>query len=110
MLSLIGIGVAGYLFFLHLGLLRGELLGGAVCGTGAFNCHAVTAGPWGSFLGVPLSLWGILGYLTIFALSSGRPPAAIAMVRMSGPRAGAALEALTCRFAKTRAEIGRAHV
>jgi len=34
---------------------------------------------------------------TIFALSSGRPPAAIAVVRMSGPRAGAALEALTGR-------------
>ena len=32
---------------------------------------------------------------TIFALSSGRPPAAIAVVRMSGPRAGEALKALT---------------
>ena len=31
---------------------------------------------------------------TIFALSSGRPPAAIAVVRISGPRAGAALKAL----------------
>ena len=32
---------------------------------------------------------------TIFALSSGRPPAAIAVVRISGARAGAALKALT---------------
>jgi tRNA modification GTPase len=32
---------------------------------------------------------------TVFALSSGRPPAAIAVVRMSGPRAGEALKALT---------------
>ena len=32
---------------------------------------------------------------TIFALSSGAPPAAIALVRISGPRADAALEALT---------------
>ena len=31
---------------------------------------------------------------TIFALSSGRPPAAIAVIRISGSRAGAALEAL----------------
>ncbi len=31
---------------------------------------------------------------TIFALSSGRPPAAIAVVRISGPRAGEALKAL----------------
>jgi tRNA modification GTPase len=32
---------------------------------------------------------------TIFALSSGAPPAGIAIVRVSGPRAGAALEALS---------------
>lgn len=32
---------------------------------------------------------------TIFALSSGAPPAAIGVVRISGPRAGAALEALS---------------
>src|SRR5262245_38413788 len=32
---------------------------------------------------------------TIFALSSGRPPAAIAVVRISGPRARLALERLT---------------
>src|SRR4030088_2846129 len=31
---------------------------------------------------------------TIFALSSGRPPSAISIVRVSGPQAGAALTAL----------------
>ncbi|MBN8979146.1 MAG: tRNA uridine-5-carboxymethylaminomethyl(34) synthesis GTPase MnmE, partial [Rhizobiales bacterium] len=31
---------------------------------------------------------------TIFALSSGRPPTAIAIVRVSGARAGGALERL----------------
>ena len=39
---------------------------------------------------------------TIFALSSGRPPAAIAVVRISGPHAGAALEALTGRVPEPR--------
>ena len=34
---------------------------------------------------------------TIFALSSGAPPAAIAVVRISGPGADAALEALAGR-------------
>jgi len=34
---------------------------------------------------------------TIFALSSGRPPAAIAIVRVSGPRAGHILDSLTGR-------------
>src|SRR5689334_14910462 len=32
---------------------------------------------------------------TIFALSSGRPPAAVAVIRISGPRAADALHALT---------------
>jgi len=39
---------------------------------------------------------------TIFALSSGRPPAAIAVVRVSGPRAGAALEAVIGRVPEPR--------
>src|ERR1700728_1337587 len=39
---------------------------------------------------------------TIYALSSGRPPAAIAVVRLCGPRAGAALEKLTGRVPKPR--------
>ena len=39
---------------------------------------------------------------TIFALSSGRPPAAIAVVRMSGPRAGDALKALAGKVPEPR--------
>jgi tRNA modification GTPase len=39
---------------------------------------------------------------TIFALSSGRPPAAIAVVRLSGPRAGVALEKLIGRLPEPR--------
>jgi len=39
---------------------------------------------------------------TIFALSSGRPPAAIAVVRISGPRAGDALKALIGRAPDAR--------
>jgi tRNA modification GTPase len=39
---------------------------------------------------------------TIFALSSGRPPAAIAVVRISGPRARLALERLTGRVPPPR--------
>jgi len=39
---------------------------------------------------------------TIFALSSGRPPAAIAVVRISGPAAGAALAKLIGRVPKPR--------
>jgi tRNA modification GTPase len=39
---------------------------------------------------------------TIFALSSGMPPAAIAVIRISGPSAGAALHALAGRLPKPR--------
>lgn len=40
---------------------------------------------------------------TIFALSSGSPPAAIAVLRISGPRAGAALAALAGSLPRPRA-------
>jgi tRNA modification GTPase len=39
---------------------------------------------------------------TIFALSSGRPPAAIAVIRISGPRARVALEAMLGRVPEPR--------
>jgi tRNA modification GTPase len=39
---------------------------------------------------------------TIFALSSGRPPVAVAVIRVSGPRAGAALELLAGRLPEPR--------
>src|SRR5262249_25463955 len=39
---------------------------------------------------------------TIFALSTGRPPSAIAVVRVSGPQATAALTALAGRIPKPR--------
>jgi len=42
---------------------------------------------------------------TIFALSSGRPPAAIAVVRVSGPRAGATLQALIGRIPPARQAV-----
>jgi tRNA modification GTPase len=47
---------------------------------------------------------------TIFALSSGRPPAAIAVVRISGPQARLALERLTGRVPQPRqAALVRVH-
>src|SRR6266852_568361 len=46
---------------------------------------------------------------TIFALSSGRPPAAIAVIRVSGPRAGNALARLIGRVPQPR-RASLAHV
>src|SRR5215471_7179116 len=42
---------------------------------------------------------------TIYALSSGRPPAAIAVVRISGPHAGAALKALAGKIPAPRSAM-----
>ena len=42
---------------------------------------------------------------TIFALSSGRPPSAIALVRVSGPQAGAALNLLAGRMPAPRQAV-----
>ncbi|MCG6206147.1 tRNA uridine-5-carboxymethylaminomethyl(34) synthesis GTPase MnmE [Rhodopseudomonas sp. HC1] len=42
------------------------------------------------------------GAQTIFALSSGRPPAAVAIVRISGPRAAAAVQMLAGRVPTAR--------
>ncbi len=42
---------------------------------------------------------------TIFALSSGQPPAAIAVIRVSGPYAGAALQALAGRLPAARRAV-----
>ncbi len=86
-LSLLGIGLSGYLTYLHLGFLRGELLGGAACGgAGAFNCHIVTESAWGSFLGIPLALWGLLCYVTILGLAL--------LARQPGDWAGHAIAAI----------------
>ncbi len=46
---------------------------------------------------------------TIFALSSGRPPAAIAVIRVCGPRAGEALKRLTGRPPQPR-QVGLVRV
>ena len=42
---------------------------------------------------------------TIFALSSGAPPAAIAVIRISGPHAGAALQSLAGRLPEARRPV-----
>ena len=68
--SLAGLFLAGYLSFLHLALLRGELLGGPFCGGGEsfFNCHAVAASRFSRLFGVPIAYWGVLGYLILLTL------------------------------------------
>ena len=70
-LSTAGLLLCGYLGFLHLTLMRGDLLAGPLCGGfgGFVDCHSVIAGRFAKLLGVPLAFWGLLGYLMVFNLS-----------------------------------------
>lgn len=68
-LSLVGLGLSGYLFFMHLGMLRGDLLGGGACGAGVFNCHVVTGSVWNTLFGLPLPIWGLIAYSGMLGLA-----------------------------------------
>ena len=60
LLSLIGVLVSTYLYLYKLGKIPG-----LACGTG--GCETVQASPWANFLGMPVALIGVLGYLACLA-------------------------------------------
>ena len=62
LLSLVGLMVATYLYLYKIGIV-----GTMVCGTGA--CELVQTSRWSRFLGVEVSLLGVLGYLAMFGVS-----------------------------------------
>ena len=72
LLALVGFFVALYLWLHALGV------GGPLkCGTG--DCDTVQASRWAMFLGVPVALYGVVGYAAILAVAlAGLRPAAIA--------------------------------
>jgi len=71
LLALVGFFVALYLWLHALGV------GGPLkCGTG--DCDTVQASRWAMFLGVPVALYGVVGYAAILAVAlAGLRPAAI---------------------------------
>ena len=63
LIALVALGgalISGYMMLYKLGVITS-----LACGTGA--CESVQASPWSDFLGVPVPLWGVAGYLLIFA-------------------------------------------
>jgi uncharacterized membrane protein len=58
LLALAGIFISAYMLLFKLGLI-GEL----ACGDGA--CATVQLSPWADFLGLPVALWGVVGYAVI---------------------------------------------
>ena len=71
-LSLIGVFVAAYLYLYKLGLI-----GSLACGTG--GCETVQFSEWSRFLGVEVSLIGLIGYVGLLGLS---------IASLQGPLAG----------------------
>lgn len=61
-LSLLGLFVAAYLF-----LYKAGYIGTLACGAG--GCETVQLSPYSVFLGVDVALYGVAGFLTLFALS-----------------------------------------
>ena len=61
-LALAGLFVSLYLWLHTLGLI-----GVLQCGTG--GCDTVQASRYADFLGLPVALWGVVGYAVVFAVS-----------------------------------------
>jgi uncharacterized membrane protein len=69
LLSLVGVLVATYLYLYKIGLV-----GTMVCGTGA--CELVQTSRWSRFLGIEVSLIGLVGYVSLLGVSlAGLQPA-----------------------------------
>lgn len=85
LLSLVGVLVASYLYLYKIGKI-----GNMACGTG--GCETVQASEWARFLGVEVSLLGLVGYLGLFLVSMAglQPPllarrgVSLLLVAMSG--------------------------
>jgi uncharacterized membrane protein len=58
--SLAGLLISIYLLLYKLGVIRT-----LVCGTG--NCEVVQSSKWSDFLGLPVPLWGVIGYGVVLA-------------------------------------------
>jgi uncharacterized membrane protein len=78
LMSLLGLFVSAYLYLYKIGRI-----GTLACGTG--GCETVQQSPWSRFLGVEVSLIGLVGYALLFviALLTLQSPAA----RSWAPRA-----------------------
>jgi uncharacterized membrane protein len=57
-LCLIGIGIAGYLTYVHYAGIKVACLSGG-------GCETVQASKWSKLAGIPVSLLGLIGYITI---------------------------------------------
>jgi uncharacterized membrane protein len=62
LMSLLGLFVSAYLYLYKIGRI-----GTLACGTG--DCETVQQSPWSRFLGVEVSLIGLVGYALLFVIA-----------------------------------------
>ena len=86
LMSLLGLFVSAYLYLYKIGRI-----GTLACGTG--GCETVQQSPWSRFLGVEVSLIGLVGYALLFvvALLTLQGPAPRAARALTGLAAGGVL-------------------
>jgi uncharacterized membrane protein len=87
LMSLLGLFVSAYLYLYKIGRI-----GTLACGTG--GCEAVQQSPWSRFLGVEVSLIGLVGYALLFVgalMSLQSPPRAWTARALTGLAAGGVL-------------------
>jgi uncharacterized membrane protein len=65
-LSLLGIGVAGYLTYVHYADIS------PICAGGSGGCEKVQASDQSKFVGIPVALLGLCSYVTLLALNALR--------------------------------------
>jgi len=79
LLALAGVFVSAYLVLYRVGVL-----GTLACGVSG-GCETVQASKWALFLGVPVAVWGLLGYGALFLLAfAGVQPRFVASRRVAG--------------------------
>lgn len=80
-LSVIGIFLASYLFYNYLAYNVFSVPPLEVCNiSSTVNCDATTRGPISTFLGIPVALYGLIGYFVIlFAALTKRKKLALGM-------------------------------
>jgi uncharacterized membrane protein len=77
-LALVGIGIAGYLTWVHYAGLE------PVCVGGGGGCERVQSSRWAELAGIPVAVLGLAGYVAIFAsLALPEEPGALAAAFLS---------------------------
>src|SRR4026208_953509 len=61
------VALVGFFVALYLALYKAGMIGSLACGTG--GCETVQLSRWATFIGVPVSVWGVGFYLVLFLVA-----------------------------------------